>query len=126
MKEMSDWRETMSARNAAAKKREYRRFDELRKEIDSDDERRARADTAYREGLRQVIAHGLGELRQMRETTQVELAQALDVGQPRISRLERGSDVLLSTVAAYVEALGGHLEIAAVFDDERVSVDLTR
>jgi predicted transcriptional regulator len=61
----------------------------------------------------------------MRETTQVELAQALDVGQPRISRLERGGDVLLSTVAAYVEALGGHLEIAAVFDDERVSVDLT-
>ena len=116
----------MSARNAAAKKRDYRRFDELRKEIDSDAERRARVDTAYREGLREVIVHGLGALRQMRETTQVELAQALDVGQPRISRLERGGDVLLSTVAAYVEALGGHLEIAAVFDDERVSVDLTR
>ena len=48
------------------------------------------------------------------------------MGQPRISRLERGGDVLLSTVASYVEALGGRLEIAAVFDDERVSVDLTR
>lgn len=116
----------MSAKNAAAEKRRYRRFDELREEIDGDTERRARADTAYREGLREVIAQSLGELRQMREVTQVELAQALDVGQPRISRLERGGDVLLSTVAAYVEALGGHLEIAAVFDDERVSVNLKR
>lgn len=116
----------MSARNAAAEKGGYRRFDELRKEIDGDAERRARADRAYKEGLREVIAHSLAELRQMREITQVELAQALEVGQPRISRLERGGDVLFSTVAAYVEALGGRLEIAAVFDDERVSVELTR
>jgi len=39
-----------------------------------------------------------------------------------VSRLEGRSDVYLSTLRSYVEALGGHLEIAAVFPDERVAI----
>ncbi|MEZ5176616.1 MAG: helix-turn-helix transcriptional regulator [Acidimicrobiia bacterium] len=116
----------MSARKPAADKRDYRRFSELRREIDGDTERRTRANRAYQDGLRDVITHSLTEIRQMRQITQVELAEALDVGQPRISRMERGGDSLLSTVAAYVEALGGHLEVAAVFDDDRVLLELTK
>ncbi|MGI8729763.1 MAG: helix-turn-helix domain-containing protein [Solirubrobacteraceae bacterium] len=64
----------------------------------------------------------LGELRRSRQITQVTLADTLGISQGNVSRLETRSDVYLSTLRGYVEALGGHLEIAAVFDDERVTV----
>jgi predicted transcriptional regulator len=54
--------------------------------------------------------------------TQVQLAEQLGISQGNVSRLEARSDIYLSTLRAYIEALGGHLEIAAVFDDERVAV----
>jgi len=54
--------------------------------------------------------------------TQVQLAETLGISQGNVSRLETRSDVYLSTLRSYVEALGGHLEIAAVFGDERVAV----
>lgn len=52
----------------------------------------------------------------------VQLAEQLSISQGNVSRLEARSDVYLSTLRSYVEALGGHLEIAAVFGDERVAV----
>jgi DNA-binding Xre family transcriptional regulator len=67
-------------------------------------------------------ALALAELRQSRHVTQVQLAEELGISQGNVSRLEGRSDVYLSTLRSYVEALGGHLEIAAVFGDERVSV----
>jgi predicted transcriptional regulator len=44
------------------------------------------------------------------------------VSQSNISQLERGADPRLSTVANYVDALGGKLELVAVFDDERILI----
>ena len=46
------------------------------------------------------------------------------MGRPQstISRIEREGDMLLSTLAAYVEALGGHLEINAVVGGQRVAL----
>jgi len=67
-------------------------------------------------------ALALAELRQSRQITQVQLAEALGISQGNVSRLEGRSDVYLSTLRSYVEALGGHLEIAAVFDGERVAM----
>jgi DNA-binding XRE family transcriptional regulator len=69
-------------------------------------------------------ALALAELRQSRHVTQVQLAETLGISQGNISRLEARSDVYLSTLRSYVEALGGHLEIAAVFGDERVRVEV--
>jgi DNA-directed RNA polymerase specialized sigma subunit len=69
-------------------------------------------------------ALALAQLRQHRHVTQVEVAEALGIGQGNVSRIEGRSDVYLSTLRDYIEALGGHLEIAAVFDDERVPVTL--
>lgn len=66
----------------------------------------------------------LAELRQSRPVTQVQLAETLGISQGNVSRLEARSDVYLSTLRGYVEALGGHLEIAVVFDDERIAVQL--
>jgi DNA-binding Xre family transcriptional regulator len=67
-------------------------------------------------------ALALAELRQSRQVTQVRLAGALGISQGNVSRLEGRSDVYLSTLRSYVEALGGHLQIAAVFDGERVAL----
>ena len=66
----------------------------------------------------------LKDLRQAVERTQVELATSLGVGQDTISRMERRSDMLLSTLRRYVEAMGGKLELVAEFPDRpRVVID---
>jgi hypothetical protein len=51
-------------------------------------------------------------------------AELLGISQGNVSRLEGRSDVYLSTLRSYIEALGGHLEIAAVFDDQRLPVNV--
>jgi DNA-binding Xre family transcriptional regulator len=67
-------------------------------------------------------ALALSDLRQARHVTQVQLAEELGISQGNVSRLEGRSDVYLSTLRSYVEALGGHLEIAAVFGKERLAI----
>lgn len=67
-------------------------------------------------------ARPLGELRRSREMTQVQLARRLAVSQATVSKFEK-SNPAVSTVKRYVEALGGQLEITAVFDDDRVLLD---
>jgi DNA-binding Xre family transcriptional regulator len=78
----------------------------------------------YRRAMEDALA--LAELRNSRNVTQVELAAQLGISQGNVSRLEGRSEVYLSTLRSYIEALGGHLEIAAVFDDERVTVAVGR
>lgn len=66
----------------------------------------------------------LKDLRQAVERTQEELAVSLGVGQDTISRIERRSDMLLSTLRRYVEAMGGTLELVAEFPDRpRMVID---
>ena len=57
----------------------------------------------------------LKDLRKAAEQTQEDLALALGVGQDTISRLEKRSDMLLSTLRHYVESMGGTLELVAQF-----------
>jgi transcriptional regulator with XRE-family HTH domain len=59
----------------------------------------------------------LKDLRKAAEQTQADLAVALGVGQDTISRLEKRSDMLLSTLRHYVESMGGTLELVAQFPD---------
>ena len=66
----------------------------------------------------------LKDLRQAVERTQEELATGLGVGQDTISRIERRSDALLSTLRCYIEAMGGKLELVAEFPDRpRMVID---
>ena len=57
----------------------------------------------------------LKDLRQAVEQTQEELAASLGVGQDTVSRIEHRSDILLSTLRRYVEAMGGELNLVARF-----------
>lgn len=57
----------------------------------------------------------LKDLRQAAKKTQIELAATLGVRQDTISRIEKRSDMLLSTLRHYIEGMGGTLELVAKF-----------
>ena len=57
----------------------------------------------------------LKDLRHAAQQTQEQLAATLGVGQDTISRLEKRSDMLLSTLRQYVESMGGELNLVAQF-----------
>jgi transcriptional regulator with XRE-family HTH domain len=60
---------------------------------------------------------GFHKLRQARQQTQVAVAERLKIGQGAVSRMEKQSDFLISTLREYVGALGGELELRVVFPD---------
>lgn len=66
----------------------------------------------------------LRDLRKAREMTQDRLAELLNIGQDSISRLEKRTDLHISTLREYVNALGGGLRLIAEFPD-RPPVELT-
>lgn len=59
----------------------------------------------------------LRELRHARQLTQVRMAKKLGITQDSVSRLEKRSDLLLSTLRKTVEAMGGNLSLVAEFPD---------
>jgi DNA-binding XRE family transcriptional regulator len=59
----------------------------------------------------------LRELRKARKLTQVKVAKALGITQDSVSRLEKRTDLLLSTLRSTVEAMGGQLTLIAEFPD---------
>ena len=64
----------------------------------------------------------LYELRQARQLSQEQLARELHVGQGNVSKIERRTDVYISTLRSYVEAMGGELEITAKFPQGAVKI----
>ena len=60
----------------------------------------------------------LQELRQAHKLTQKRMAEVLGIGQDSVSRLEQRSDLLISTLRNYVEAMGGSLSLVAEFPDK--------
>ena len=59
----------------------------------------------------------LRDLREALTLTQQRIAATLGIGQDSVSRLERRSDLLLSTLRSYIEAMGGSLSLIAEFPD---------
>lgn len=98
------------------------KWSEVRGRLVPEDQEEAAAEG--RRALRDAL--GLARIRAERQVTQVELAARLDRSQGNISELERRSDVYLSSLREYVEALGGELEVSAVFDGERRAIAVRR
>lgn len=65
----------------------------------------------------------LAELRQARQLTQQQLAEILHVKQASVSKMESQTDMYISTMRKYIEAMGGELEIIAKFPDGNVKVE---
>lgn len=102
-----------------------RSWKELRSEAVADGRLDAsRVAEAKARQLAHVRAHRLAELREALGLTQVALAKRLHVTQSRVSRIERGAidHTQLETLRAYLEALGGELEVSARFGDERILI----
>ena len=95
----------------------HRPFNELRKAMAP--ERRTRNAEATQGMLRQMA---LRELRQARGKAQADLAQDLHVGQPAVAKMEQRTDMYVSNLRRYIEALGGTLEITARFPDAQVTI----
>ncbi len=67
----------------------------------------------------------LAAIRRATGFTQVELAANLGVGQAQISKIERQSDMLLSTLASYLAAVGVGARIVIEVGEKTVTYDLT-
>ena len=93
-------------------------FNELRGKMSPERQRRNAA-----EARRMLLEMTLQELRQgITNFSQDDIAEILQVTQGYVSKLERQDDMLLSNLYAYVEALGGEVEIRAKFPDREVQI----
>jgi transcriptional regulator with XRE-family HTH domain len=70
-----------------------------------------------------LAAMPLDALRDAKQLTQVQMAQLLKVSQGAVSKVERRTDMFVSTLRNYVRAIGGDLEIRAVFPEGDVLID---
>jgi len=83
-------------------------------------ERKNKIETRAREIIAEEMT--LQELRKAHRMTQKNLAETLNVGQDQISRMEKRSDLLLSTLQSYVEAMGGTLKLVAEFPNKKAVI----
>lgn len=94
-----------------------RKFSELRSKMTP--EARARVDARVVAALQQLP---LLELRKARNLSQQKLAEALETTQGEVSKIEHRTDLYLSTLRGYIEAMGGELDIIARFKDGAVRI----
>jgi transcriptional regulator with XRE-family HTH domain len=93
------------------------KFDKLFRTMSPEAQKRVegRVDAEYR-------ALALAELREAQDLTQVQLAEKLGIDQGAISKIERRTDMYLSTLRNVIQAMGGQLELTALFPTGRVQV----
>jgi transcriptional regulator with XRE-family HTH domain len=82
-------------------------------------QRRARVEARVQEMIQDMA---LAELRAARDLTQEHLSSVLGVKQSAVSKLERRADMYVSTLRSFIKAMGGDLEIRAVFPDGAVRI----
>ena len=90
-------------------------FQELRVRMSS--AAKAASDAGHRRLIEEMSLH---QLRKARELTQTKIAGELHMGQGDVSKLERRTEMYVSTLASYLQAVSADLEIHAVFPDGRV------
>ncbi len=71
--------------------------------------RRAALDRRFKKLVDEV--ESLRELRRLSAKSQVKIAKSLKISQPAVSKLERQTDMYLSTLRGYVKAMGGELDV---------------
>jgi DNA-binding XRE family transcriptional regulator len=73
--------------------------------------------------VKETLANmSLDQLRAARELTQENLAEVLGIKQASISKMERRTDMYIGTLARFIEAMGGRLEIRACFPEGSVRI----
>jgi DNA-binding XRE family transcriptional regulator len=65
----------------------------------------------------------LHQLREARSLTQVNLAKVLQINQGAVSKMEKRADMYVSTLRNFIQAMGGQLQIKAIFPEGEVQID---
>jgi transcriptional regulator with XRE-family HTH domain len=91
---------------------------EIRKTLSPEAEERIRQSV---EGAAGVMA--LQQLREARGLTQVNLAKVLNVNQGAVSRMEKRTDMYVSTLRNFIQAMGGQLQVKAIFPEGEVQIE---
>ncbi len=94
-----------------------KKFTELRARMPSQAQARAQA-----KAQAMLNEMPLNELRQARGLSQKMLAEVLHVQQPSIAKIEKRTDMYISTLRSHIEAMGGQLEVVARFPDGAVKI----
>ena len=81
---------------------------------------RADAERIFQQHLKEMPLH---ELRKAQPMSQDTLAKALNINQAAVSKMERRTDMYISTLRNYIRAMGGELEIVATFPDGQVKIE---
>lgn len=81
---------------------------------------RADAERIFQQHLKEMPLH---ELRKAQQMSQDTLAKVLNINQAAVSKMERRTDMYISTLRNYIRAMGGELEIVATFPDGQVKIE---
>jgi len=77
-----------------------------------------------RQGTKVLFSEmALQELRKALELTQNQLATTLDMNQAAVSKIERQSDMYVSTLRRFLEAMGAELKVIASFPDREIVIN---
>ncbi len=93
------------------------KFQQLRKNMSATAQR-----AAHKKAQEMLAEMPLQELRKARHLSQERLAEVLETKQANVSRMERRTDMYISTLRSYIEAMGGQLDIVARFPEGEIKI----
>ncbi len=94
------------------------KWDDVRGKFSVEDE--LEIQRRYESEVKRLYLH---QVREARSMTQANLALVLNINQGSVSKLEGRADMYVSTLLSYIEAMGGQLQIKAIFPDGEVQIE---
>ncbi|WP_440069262.1 helix-turn-helix domain-containing protein [Streptosporangium sp. OZ121] len=96
----------------------FPKWSDIRADIVADSGGEKAVDEARRRNQAYIDGHRLAERRKAQNLSQTDVAEYMGVTKSRVSQIERGEVSTVEVIARYVQALGGQLQISAVFGDD--------
>ena len=82
------------------------------------------AEKRIQESVKEAVAvMTLHQLREARSLTQVNLAKVLQINQGAVSKMEKRADMYVSTLRNFIQAMGGQLQVKAIFPEGEIQID---
>ncbi len=82
------------------------------------------AEERLQQSVKEAVAvMTLHQLREARSLTQVNLAKVLQINQGAVSKMEKRADMYVSTLRNFIQAMGGQLQVKAIFPEGEVQID---
>lgn len=97
-----------------------KKFGQLRERLRERDSEADRKIGVFKAEMERELT--LADLRRALDFTQQQIAASLDTNQSGVSRIEHQTDLFISTLRSYIEAMGGRLDLRAIFPDGEVSI----